>query len=154
MTFSDREKFIYYMTAISRSELGRSLDSGTKQQILKYLRDTNCKSISDKDWQEIANDMRIEQDAVISGMMKGAMFTMGGKIGISELAKITKPRMDKTTISKLKELEENALANLSDSNITKEQLESINKLNGDIEEKIKDNFLKHLKKTRPDLDKQ
>lgn len=124
MTFSEREMMIFYMVTISHSTYGRMASKDTKQQILKYLRDTTCKSVSNQEWQEIANDMRTVEANIMSTLMQGFLKASGGQMNLGE---ILKGKIDGETLEKIKQVEEKTLAHLSESNVGTELLREMDK---------------------------
>jgi len=140
MTLLDREKMIYYMVTISHSRFGKSVSYETKQQILKYLRDTTCQSITDEQWHQIAMDVKQAESEALSTMMTGMLTALGGKINIGELLS------GKTTpeqIKQLEDIEEKTLASLSNNKTSPKLLEELEK---NLPEKDKIKFMDELKK--------
>ena len=55
--FSDREKFIMVMTAMVTSPTATKLPRDVRQTLLDYIKNKHCKSVTDAQWHEIAQDI-------------------------------------------------------------------------------------------------
>lgn len=140
MTLSDREKLIFYMVTISHSSYGKTASMQTKGQILKFLRDTTCQSVSNQEWQEISNDIKAFESTVMKTLMDGFLTAMGGRMGLD---KLLKGKINPEALQKISEAEEKSLANLSNSKI---DLEKLKELDLGIDEETKKKGLDLLKK--------
>ena len=140
MTLSDREKLIFYMVTISHSSYGKMATMQTKGQILKFLRDTTCPSVSNQEWQEISNDIKSFESTTMKSLMDGFLTSMGGKLGLGDLLK---GKVDETTLQKIADAEEKSLVKLSDSKI---DMNKIKELDANIDDQTKKQALELFKK--------
>lgn len=149
MTLSERERFILYSTKIAFSSQG--FPPQVRQQVLKFLRDKNCPNISDKEWQEIANDIRAEEQNAITTMAEGMMLGLGGKIGLPSLVKKLIPHLDTNMEQVIKKAEESAL--LNHEKITQQDLVQLEKFTNQFQDnpnfsQIAEIIKKHIKEFR------
>ena len=71
--FSDREKFIMVMTAMVTSPTATKLPRDVRQTLLDYIKNKHCKSVTDAQWHEIAQDINETNIMLKDEMMNGAM---------------------------------------------------------------------------------
>lgn len=64
--FTDKEKFITAMTIYVTSETARKISREKRQQILLFIRNKYCPTVTDKDWSEIAQDINTHRDEFLT----------------------------------------------------------------------------------------
>jgi hypothetical protein len=66
---SDREKFLVANTILVSTETAKKLNRTTRQQMLSYIRERHCPSVTDDDWRDITSGINSMNAEVTRTMM-------------------------------------------------------------------------------------
>ncbi len=71
MTFNDREKFIVASTIMVSTSIAKKLPREVRAALLDYIRQKQCPSVTNEEWQEIASGINEHKDATQKAMLTG-----------------------------------------------------------------------------------
>jgi hypothetical protein len=80
VTLSSREKWIFVLTVMKTSQMGKAMPMKMKQATCEYIRNKMCKDIDYPEWLKIEYDIKDLKGKVMDILMKGVDHAMGEAI--------------------------------------------------------------------------